>query len=351
MWDMEALSHATARVRSTKGVIMKRPWQQLPIPHPRDHDPGPAFFYENIVQPLISDFIRLMANGLRIDNNKVEELRSILDANLATVASTLADNPIIKQYQEQQYKKNRTNLIAEQKSKFRTLDYYLKPYKPSDIIHRTYLVNTILDINNLSADKRSKWSIRDVKRYSDINPIQELKAIINKTTDPTDTLVQQAMTQLATDKLTIYNKSKMLKVEQATHSDLAPPFNPGSSVQKHELLTDLLGYESGKESKAHLDYHKQLSYGKTPSDKNGKPKREPNRWSWGRDQLENLLRITPEDESNLKKLLQSLVDYSFNAIIRTNFIEAFDSFTIDGILHGNIKLLGAVSGRNTSNAP
>ena len=61
--------------------------------------------------------------------------------------------------------------------------------------------------------------------------------------------------------------------------------------------------------------------------------------------------MIPDTNSDLQELLQALVDYSFNSIIRTNFIEAFDTFTIDNYLHGNIRLLGAVSGRNTSNSP
>jgi len=330
----------------------KRPWQHLPIPMPNQHDPGPEFFYEQIAKPLIADFVRMMCNGLLIDDDKVEELRVTLDINLAKVTETLNNNPIIAKFQEQQYKEKYAALEAEQRSKFRTLDYYLKPYKQGDMTHRTYLVNYILDKNQLSKDKRSKWTVNDLKAYNKkVNHIDIFDWIIDKSIGTTHKDVIAAMEQLAQEKLDIYNKSKLTDLANKPKEEVLPPFNPGSSVQKFKLLSTMLGYESGKESKAYIKYHKELSYGKTPVDKNGRPKKEPNRWSWGRDQLEDLLHMIPDTNPELQELLQSLVDYSFNSIIRTNFVEAFDTFTIDNFLHGNIRLLGAVSGRNTSNSP
>jgi len=336
-------------------MSLMRPWQYLPIPMPNEYDPAekePLWFYNNIGKHLVEDFIKMMCNGLLIDDEKVETLRSVLDSNLNIVKHTLTNNALIKQFLEQEFKESKTNLIKEQQSKFRTIDYYLKPYKHSDMTYRTYLVNEILKMEGLSSDIRTKWTMNDLKKYNKINHLAIFDSIIDKSIDPNHQTVQTAMQKLAQEKLDIYNKSKMLKVDEANIETLVGEFNPGSSVQKYKLLTDMLGYESGKESKTYLDYRKQLSYGKTPTDKNGKPKREPNQWSWGRDQLEDLLKTLPEENNkDLIELLQALVDYSFSSIIRTNFIEAFDSFTIDNYLHGNIKLLGAVSGRNTSNAP
>jgi len=127
-----------------KTTQKKRVWQYLPMPPPSKFDPGPEFFYEQIAKPLIADFVRMMCNGLLVDDDKVEELRTVLDKNLAKVAETLSNNSIISEFRGQQYKVAYIALEAEQRSKFRTIDYYLKPYKQGDMTHRTYLVNYLL---------------------------------------------------------------------------------------------------------------------------------------------------------------------------------------------------------------
>ena len=329
----------------------KRPWEYLPIPMPNQYDQGPEFFYEQIAKPLIADFIRMMCNGLLIDDNKVEELRTTLDTNLAKVTETLNANPIIQKFQEHQYKENYSKLEAEQRAKFRTIDYYLKQYDYKKVDRRTALVNHYLASINRSDLQKTKWIAKDIKLIANYLDDAFLSGDNIKTLSPDSDVAKKAMLKLAQTKLDIYNKSKLTDLANKPKEKILPPFNPGSSVQKFKLLSETLGYESGKESKAYIKYHKELSYGKTPVDKNGRPKKEPNQWSWGRDQLEDLLHMIPDTDTDLQELLQALVDYSFNSIIRTNFIEAFDTFTIDNYLHGNIRLLGAVSGRNTSNSP
>ena len=329
----------------------KRPWEWLPTPMPRDYDPGPTFFYYQIIKPMIPDFIKMMHTGLLIDEEQSQNLKQILDNEINEIQHKLNNNPIICKFQNKQIKQNRSKLHKQQIAKLRTIDYYYKPYKNGDMTHRTALINYILQNDNYAHDQREKWTVNDLKKYKTIVLHYLFDQIISKTVDPNDKIVVKAMESLAQQKLDIYNKAVMAKVEQVTEEQLVPPFNPGSSQQKYKLLSDMLGYESNKESKAYLKYMKELSYGKIPVDKRGKEKKKPNRWSWGRDELEFLLKTLPNDKKDLKELLQLLVDYSFRAIVRNNFIEAFDAFTIDSWLHGNIKLLGAVSGRNTSDKP
>lgn len=301
----------------------------LPIPHPLTYNPAetdPLYFYNNVTKPLIEPFIRLMQTGLVIDDDAVESLRTTIDSVLASVTAGLAANPIIIDYQKVAYKENKAKLITEQQSKFRTIDYYLKQYNRKDVIHNTYVINTLLDANNLSSDKRSKWTINDIKKYKIVYTHQLLDDIVNNTVQLTDPIVLSAMKQLAQTKLDIYNKSKMQKVTNATVDDLAPPFNPGSSLQKKKLFE-------------HLNIP-ALKFSK----KTGDP-------TWGRAQIEEVKRATPAENTDLHNLLQLFIDYSYAGIISANFLEAFDSFTIDGVLKGNMKLFGAKSFRPTSNSP
>ena len=301
----------------------------LPIPHPLSYNPAeedPLYFYNNVTKPLIKPFIRLMQTGLVIDDHAVESLRTTIDSVLTSVTKGLAANPIIIDYQKIAYSENKAALIAEQESKCRTLDYYIKPYNRKNVLHNTYVINTLLNQNGLSKDKRTKWTINDIKKYKLIYNHQLLDDIINNTVQFNNPIILTAMKQLAQTKLDIYNKSKMQKVEEATLADLAPPFNPGSSLQKKKLFNHL-GIPALKFSK-----------------KTGDP-------TWGREQIEEIKRVTPAENTDLHNLLQLFIDYSYAGIIKANFLEAFDTFTIDDSLKGNYRLLGAKSGRPTSNGP
>lgn len=58
-----------------------------------------------------------------------------------------------------------------------------------------------------------------------------------------------------------------------------------------------------------------------------------------------------EELKAIREVVQALLDFSSSNIIRTNFIEAFEKYTIDGYLKGHYNLFGAKSFRLTSNSP
>jgi len=305
-----------------------RPWMLLgTLPAPKDFDPSEEealYFYKHFVKPLIPDMINLMYNGLVMDEQNIIELDKTIVNVLSNVKITLDNNPLMQEFQALQYKKNYKALEKEQRSKFRTLDYYLKPYKANDVIHRTYLVNEVLLMEGLQSDTRTKWTVNDLKKYNKINHIAIFDSIIDKSIDPNHPIIQVAMEKLAKEKLNIYNKSKLVKLETATKEDLAPPFNPGSSKQKAEFFA-WLGVAPTKLSK------------------------ETGEASWGREQVEEQLRLA--EDNNIKEILQSFVDYSYSAIIKNNFLESFSRYTIDGILHGGVKLWGTKTFRPTGQNP
>ena len=55
------------------------PWSLLPVDRPKDTHPPIDYFYQNVAKHLIRDTVRIMANGIQIDLNKVEELEETLD--------------------------------------------------------------------------------------------------------------------------------------------------------------------------------------------------------------------------------------------------------------------------------
>jgi DNA polymerase-1 len=129
------------------------------------------------------------------------------------------------------------------------------------------------------------------------------------------------MRSLAEYKLELWNRPRYEKKKQKVSLEA---FNPNSAKQTCEIFQML----------------------KIPAKAYSKDTGEP---SWGRDQIEEL-RKESKDET-LIELLDAMIDNSFSSIIKTNFIKAFDTFTIDGVLHGKINLFGAKSFRNTSNSP
>lgn len=302
------------------------PHDLLPAPEPKTYSPPEGYFYHNVAKHLVKDTVRIMMNGLHIDLDKVEELESTLDDQLAEVAVRLATNPLINQFQELQHKSLVKEYIEDRKSKLRSVDYYLKPFKPSDMVHRSYFMHFFAESQGLPSPSEllpgssvSKWPANLVKTFSKSRPVLQRLLSGELTSHP---LIDKAMLQLAQDKCDIYNQ-KYLEAIQSPNVPV-PAFNPASSVQKQKLFA-WLGFESNKTSK-----------------ETGLP-------SWDRDEIEIVNKSTVDDD--IRDLTQAFIDHSFAAIVRNNFIEAFYRYTVENRLHGQYKLLGAKSGRYTSSNP
>ena len=307
---------------------MKRPWELLPVPPPAIYDPSekePDYFYKNFVLPLTKDFIRLMSNGIHMDQAAINDLRNTLDDVLENVQKKLSSHPIIIDFQEHMYpikfKEYEENIRSTMKT---PRDLIPKRYDEKNKIHRTYIVNTYLKNNNLEEYLLSEWLIKDVKEVNAILNDFVLTRLLNKNLDPTEKVVKDGLMAIAEEKCRIYNKEREDKILAVTREQLLPPFNPGSSKQKQQL------FEFLKEE--------PLAFSK----ETGLP-------SWGRDQIEELYKQTTNED--YKALLQLFIDYSFGAIVRNNFIEAFDKYRIGNVLYGNFKLFGAKTFRPTSNNP
>lgn len=303
---------------------MKRPIELLPMPAPRDYDPSakePLFFYHNFVKPMIPDMIQMMDVGLHIDPEAVEKLRITIDDVLKTVTDRLEKNPLIKEYQNSRLPAAQQAHAEKSTAALRDIEYYLKPYKPGDMIHRTWVVNHFLRNINRDQDIKIKWSVKDLKSYNVFLKDPFLKAIVDKRPLTRNHAVKYAMVDLAQYKLELWNRPRLDKAQEPVRME---EFNPGSPKQKSEFF----------------------ALNKIPPKAFSKDTGEA---SWGRDQLDELLEETKNED--MIDTLEAFVDHSYSAIIKNNFLKAFDSYTIDGVLHGNIKLFGAKSFRPTSNNP
>jgi len=299
-----------------------RPFQQLPFPAPADYDPGPEFFYSNFVHPLSIDAIKLMCTGLHVDYDAVEELRSTIDEVLSNVDAVLLRNPVIQDYQKIRAKKAQKIHYKKSTEAVRDPSYYLKPYE-NTVEHRTWVVNTYLKSLGLEKDMKDKWVVKDLKEYNIFKEDRHLRSIIDKSLKPDSKVALDGMKALAEAKAELWNRPRYDKANSKASVD---PFNPGSAKQKQELF-DMLGIEPFAVSEKTDD------------------------GSWGRDYIEMLQKQVEGTNPVLEEILECMIDHSYSGIIRSNFLKAFDTYTIDGVLHGNLKVFGAKSFRPTSNSP
>lgn len=302
------------------------PHDLLPQPEPKTIDPPLGFFYHNVAKHLIKDTVRIMSNGLGIDLNKVEELEIVLDTKLAEVRESLAANPIIQEFQELQYKRLVADHIAEKQSKMKTSDDFLKPFKHSNMTHRSYFMSLFAAKQGITQPAEEitpgipKWPANTVKKLATSHPL--LKKLLDGSISSKHSIVIEATKLLAEHKRDLYNDKYHKAI--ADPQLVLPEFNPASSLQKQGLFT-YLGIES-----------------ETTSKKTGLPK-------WDREQVERVHKET--DDKQVLALTQAFIDHSFAAIVRNNFIQAFYKYTVDNRLYGSYKLLGAKSARYTSSNP
>lgn len=305
---------------------MQSPHDLLPLPLPAESSYPLDFFYSNVAKPLIRDTVRIMANGLTLDMNKVMELEATLDTTLELVDLSLASNTYIQQYLAERYKVQIANYREDRASKLRDKSHYLKPFNSKDPVHRSYFMHLYAESYKLALPSEtyptgiSKWPAKLVKQLSTKNRF--LKSLVDHTISPTHPVALKAMELLAQHKAETYNASYLDQIENPKLE--TPKFNPNSTDQKRELF-EMLGI---------------------PSDKTSKKTGEP---SFDRDEIERIQRETRDPL--VQSLCQDLIDNSFASIVRNNFIEAFYTFSIDGRLYGNLKLLGAKSARYTSSKP
>jgi len=302
------------------------PHDQLPGTEPKEKVYAPGYFYENTAKHLIKDTVRIMDNGLHIDIDKVIELEVVLAEQLAEVKSELAANPLINNYLEDRYSAQVNAYVKDRKDKMRKPEHYLGSFKYNDMAHRSYFMHEYAKLQGWGnpEDKLptgvSKWPANLVKKYAKTNRVlQNLLAGTLPSSNPT---IGLAMAKLAKDKAKMYNEKFLAQVKKPSVE--YPMFNPGSPVQKQELFS-MLDIPSENVSKT-----------------TGLPK-------WDRSQVERVHIETHDTE--VKHFTQCFIDYSFAAIIKNNFIEAFYNYSVDGRLYGQYKLLGAKSGRYTSSNP
>lgn len=303
--------------------LKKRCWELLPMPLPSEYDPGPEFFYKNIIHPLEADAIGMMCTGLYVDYDAVEELRTTIDVVLESVDTRLLRNPIIQKLQEARAAVAQKVHYAKSTEAVRPAEYYLKKFAPKDMEHRTWVVNSYLKSKDCEKDVKEKWSLKDLKSYNVFKNDSFLGSIIEKKVDSECDHVKSAMMSLAEYKAELWNRPRYQKGAEKAHLE---PFNPGSAKQLQELFSMLKVEPLAVSSKTGAA-------------------------SWGRDQVEMVMRSTPKTSKDLIEVLTCIIDHSFGGIIRSNFLKAFDTYTLDGVLHGNIKVMGAKSARPTSNEP
>ena len=331
------------------------PHDLLPLPEPKEVDYPDGWFYKHVCKELIPDIIRIMSNGITLDMEKVKELEDTVVNVINEVNEILSKNKYVLQYTESKSKKAQSDYVTEITDKMRDAEFYYTEFKQGDMAHRSmYMYEYCKDnldilppMDEILPDV-PKWSVKDVKNLLYSHP--SLQDLIEKTVSKVDPYAIRAMKTYAELRAELYNKSKdyMDKVSNPKKY-VKVGFNPASPDDKHAVLTDMLGFESEKLTDAYIQYEKDCKKAESRGIDISTIKVPKNKYSWNRPNVEMVLNTT--DDEDVKELAQALIDYSFSAIIKNNFISAFYKYSIDGTLYGNFKLAGTKTFRLTSNNP
>lgn len=231
------------------------PHDLLPIDKPsiEPHKDDSTYFYEKVVKHLIPDMVRMMNNGIPIDLQKVSELEDTVVSVLDKVHDKLRTNDLMLEFLKETSTGIKKQKIKQLEAKKKEPSDFLKEFDPKNKIHRTYLVNTYLKYEGKDDMILPEWSVKDLKKLNQIIASKFIDDLLNKSSEYTkygNNLITMAMEQLACDKCEAYNKNRIeSKIQSLDNSDIITLFNPGSDVQKRNLMK-FLGIESENTTKA-----------------------------------------------------------------------------------------------------
>lgn len=302
------------------------PWEQLPAVNPCGAVYPEAHFYHYTAKWLIPDTVRIMMNGLPISLDRVKLLEERLIKILAGVQERLDSNPSIVRFLAYRQELALEKYIKAQRSKMRTPNFYDAKFDSKKVPHRCFFMDVFAEKVGLPLpDEKlpqgcSKWSVKLIRNLKSKYP--PLNALLTHTIPPENPTAKAAMVRLAEGAANRFNAKYYEDIKAPKLKKLK--FNAASPKQKQELFA-FLGCVSDKVSK------------KTGAD------------SWDREQIEQLLKVSVDED--ILALAECLIDHSFSAIVKNNFVAAFYKYTLEGSLYGQYKLLGAKSGRYTSSNP
>lgn len=216
------------------------PHNLLPIIRPLEDitELPETYFYDNVVQHLIKDIVRIEANGIPVCLEEVQSLENTVVNVLEEVRTKLQNNSVMLQFLAKQNEEARKDKTTQLESKKKSLTDFIKPFDISNKVHRTYLVNTYLRSTSKEDMCLQEWSIKDLKKLNQIIASKTIQDILDK---KISTYLQQyidiAMVALATDKAELFNKNKIeTKIENLKETNLIYSFNPSSPLQKQKLF-------------------------------------------------------------------------------------------------------------------